>query len=98
MGFISDAIWIACIIVGVLFLLKYRTRKFSRTNAYGVEQFTSYSSKVKSKAKDSLLAGLVIFLTTFGVMMLAFHYEDSWGWIVILPAMAIIYGIWVPKS
>lgn len=96
MGLISDVIWGVCIIFGVLFLLKYRSRKFNRTNAFGVEQFLSYGDKVKSKAKDGLLAGLAIILTIFGVMMLSFRYADSWGWIVLIPAVAILYGIWVP--
>lgn len=96
MGLIFDAIWIACIIFGLLFFIKQRSRKFNRTNAFGVEQFSSYSEKVVSTTKDRFLFGSAVFLMVFGVMMLAFHYEDSWGWIVIIPALAILYGIWIP--
>ena len=96
MGMISDFVWITFIIIGILFLIKHRSRKFNRTNAFGVEQFTSYSGKLKSKAKDGLLVGLAVFFTIFGMMMLAFHYEDSWGWIVIIPAVALLSGIWIP--
>lgn len=96
MGFISDSISIACIIAGVLSLLKYKNRKFNRTNEFGVEQFGSYSEKLKSKAKDSFLAGCAIFFVVFGTIVLAFHYEDSWGWIVLAPVLAILAGIWIP--
>jgi hypothetical protein len=96
MGLISDGVSIVCIIVGILSLLKYLSRKFNRTNAFGVEEFTSYSGKLMSKTKDFFLVGVAIFFTISGVMMLAFHYQDSWGWIVIIPAMLILYGIWIP--
>lgn len=96
MGWYSDILWVMCIIFGVMLLLRYRKRKFNRTNAFGVEQFLSYSDKVKSKTKDGLLAGLAIILTIFGVMMLSFRYADSWGWVVLIPALAILYGIWIP--
>lgn len=96
MGLITDLIWIACILVGFLFLLKYRKRKFDRTNSTGIEQFTDFSGKVKSKTKDSVLAGLAIIFIIFGVMMLAFSYKDTWGWIVIIPTVAIMTGIWRP--
>lgn len=96
MELISDGISIVFIIVGILSLLKYLSRKFNRTNAYGVEQFTSYSGKVKSKAIDGFFVVSAVFFTIFGVVMLAFHYQESWGWIVIIPFMLILYGIWIP--
>ena len=77
-------------------ILKYKNRKFNRTNEFGVEQFGSYGEKLRSKTKDSFLAGFAIFFVVFGVVVLAYQYQNSWGWIVLAPVLAILAGIWIP--
>lgn len=77
-------------VFGALLALGRRKRKFGRTNAYGVERFSSYWGKLKAGTKDGLLGGLAIFLLSSGLLILAFRYVDSWGWIVILPVCAIM--------
>jgi hypothetical protein len=97
MEWMLDFLGILLAIAGGFLGLKQRTRKFDRTNQFGIEQFSSFSGKLVSKLKDGLLALLSIFLLTFGVMILAFHYQNSWGWLAILPAYAFICGVWLPK-
>lgn len=58
---------------------------FDRADQYGVEQFSSFWGKLVAKAKDKLISGIAITLLFGGLLALAFAYEATWGWIVLLP-------------
>lgn len=68
---------------------KARKRRFDRTNEAGVERFSSYGQKLRSKAWDAFLGGASIAFGIAGILILAYQYQDSWGWIVLLPALLI---------
>ncbi len=75
---------------GVLLALWRRKRKFDRTNAFGIEQFPSYFRKLVAGAKDGMLGGGSLIFSCAGLLLLAFRYVDSWGWIVVLPVCAFL--------
>lgn len=77
-------------VVGVMLGLWKRKRKFDRKNAFGVEQFSSYWGKLGARTKDGVLGSMSVILFSIGLLMLATHYVDSWGWIVLLPAYAFV--------
>jgi hypothetical protein len=68
-------------------LLTYwkRKRKFDRINEYGVERFPSYGRKLQARLAEGVLGFGSLVLLTAGVLILAFRFEDSWGWVVLLP-------------
>jgi hypothetical protein len=70
---------------GVILGLWRRKRKFDRTNAYGVEQFSSYWGKLGATTKDRFLGLSSLIFLSVGVLILAYRFEDSWGWVVMLP-------------
>ena len=76
---------IALLAIGFGLGLWRKRRKFYRTNAAGVEQFKSYSGKLKGTLLDGMLHVLSLFLLIMGAVTLGFHFQDSWGWIVLLP-------------
>ena len=76
--------------IGALLTLWRRKRKFDRTNPYGIEQFSDFWGKLGARTKDWLLRLGSIVLLSAGVLMLAFRYEDSWGWVVLLPVYAFM--------
>jgi len=78
---------------GLYFWVK--KRKFDRTNTAGVEQFASFSGKLGATFVDKFLAGLSAFCIFAGAIFMAFGFEDSWGWIVLLPIyFVLLIGIW----
>ena len=85
----SEYIGAVLLVIGAVLGLKRRKRKFDRTNEFGVERFESYGGKLRARLKDGLLGGSSIALLACGVLILAFRYQDSWGWIVILPVCAV---------
>lgn len=62
-----------------------KKRVFDRTNQYGDEQFSGFRGKLIAKAKDKLIFGIAITLLFGGLLAVAFAYEATWGWIVLLP-------------
>ena len=76
--------------VGVFFVLWKRKRKFDRTNNFGVEQFSSFWGKLGAKTKDGLIGVTALMLLSSGLLILAFRFQDSWGWIVLLPLYAFM--------
>ena len=81
------------LVVGGLLALWRRKRIFDRTNQYGVERFSSFWGKLGTKTKDGLLGGASIVLLSSGLLILAFRYQDSWGWVVLLPVFAFLLFI-----
>lgn len=84
----ADTIDVVLLVLGMFLMLRFRRRQFDRTNAFGVQQFTSYWAKIGAVTKDALLGGSSVLLLCSGVLLLAFNHVDSWGWIVVLPLMA----------
>lgn len=78
------------VVVGGVLGIWRRKRKFDRLNAFGVEQFSSYWGKLGSRTKDGLLGFGSLLLFSAGLLILASHYVDSWGWAVLLPVYLLI--------
>ncbi len=78
---------------GGLLALWRKKRIFDRTNQYGVERFPSFWRKLETRMKDGLLGGASIVLLSSGLLILAFRYEDSWGWVVLLPVYVFLLFI-----
>lgn len=76
--------------IGTLLALRARKRRFNRTNRFAVEQFSSYSVKLRARAVDGAISLASIVLLSGGVLLLAFEFESSWGWIVLLPVYAFM--------
>lgn len=75
----------------IYFLLKRRI--FLRTNPMGIEQFPSFTGKLRARIVDWSLKVVSIMLCTAGVLILAEIYADSWGWVVLIPALA--WGLFI---
>lgn len=90
MDWVSEYIGAMLLFIGAVLGLKRRKRKFDRTNEFGVERFESYGGKLRARLKDGLLGGSSITLIAAGILILALKYQDSWGWIVILPVCAVM--------
>jgi hypothetical protein len=84
--------WVAILLMagaaGLHFLWKRRV--FQRTNAYGVERFESYSSKLGAQSMDWSLKFGSLLLLLAGVLVLSYLHVDTWGWLVIAPALAFV--------
>jgi len=78
------------LVMGGLLALWRRKRIFDRTNRYGVERFSSFWGKLANRMKDGLLGGGSLLLFSAGLLILAFRYHDSWGWVVLLPVCAFL--------
>lgn len=86
----SEYIGAVLLVIGAILGFKRRKRRFDRTNEFGVERFQSYGGKLRARFKDGLLGFTSICLLFSGVLILAIQYQDSWGWIVLLPVCAIM--------
>jgi hypothetical protein len=68
------------IIFAGLFLYLWRNRRiFNRTNAYGVEQFSSYSGKLTARLGDISLWLIAVMTMTFGLTVIVQTHESTWG-------------------
>jgi hypothetical protein len=68
----------------------WKRRVFMRTNESGVERFESYSIQVGAKSIDWLLKFGSMLLLAAGVLILSYMHIDTWGWVVIAPALAYV--------
>lgn len=73
----------------------WKRRVFHRTNEAGVERFGSYSGKVLAQSFDWLLKFGSLLLLTAGVLVISYVYLETWGWLVIAPALAFVLFIWI---
>lgn len=73
------------LVAGVAFFLWLRKRKFDRMNAAGIQQYSSFGRKLVATAMDYVLAMLSIGFLLVGVLGLAVQFQDTWGWVVLLP-------------
>ena len=78
------------LVAGTSFYLWMKKRRFDRMNSAGVEQFESYSGKLAAVFLDKVLAGLSALCLIGGAVFLAYGFEDSWGWIVLLPLYVVL--------
>ena len=81
------------LVVSGLLALWRKKRIFDRTNEFGVERFSSFLGKLGTNTKDGLLGGASIVLLSSGLLILAFRYQDPWGWVVLLPVFAFLLFI-----
>ena len=54
----------------------------------GIEQFPSFTGKLREHTIDWLLKIVSIILCASGVLILSEIYVDSWGWMVLVPVLA----------
>ena len=97
MGWGAEYIGALLLALGLALTLAKRKRRFDRTNPFGVEQFPSYWGKLSDNIKDGLLRYLALIFLFAGLVILGFRFEDSWGWIVTLPAylfmLFLLFGL-----
>ena len=86
------------LVVGGLLVLWRKKRIFDRTNEFGVERYSSFMRKLGAKTKDGLLGGASFVLLSSGLLILAFRYQDSWGWVVLLPFFAFLLFVFFLAS
>ena len=86
----SDPLGIALLMLGAIFTVWFRKRRFDRTNAFGVQQFINYWSKIGAVVKDLILKSSAIILISAGILVLAFNHTDSWGLLIVLPVLAFV--------
>lgn len=85
---VVTAAGVGLLVAGVMFAFWVRKRRFDRTNEAGIERFPSYRGKVASRLFEACLSGASLILGVTGLLVLAFQYQDSWGWIVLVPFLA----------
>jgi hypothetical protein len=66
-------IGIILLAIGTLLALRARKRRFNRTNRFAVEQFSSYSVKLRARAADGVISLAAIDLLSSGVLILALN-------------------------
>lgn len=83
-------------LIGIIFLaiagtlaLWRRRRVFIRTNEYGVERFPSFGVKIRARLAEGAAGYFTVAFAVGGILLLAVEYQDSWGWIVLLPVLAL---------
>jgi hypothetical protein len=77
------------ILLAGLFLYLWRNRRiFNRTNAYGVEQFPSYSGKLTARFGDISLWLISVLSMTSGLAVMVQTHENTWGGVVY----AVFFG------
>ena len=87
-GFVLSGVGL--LIAGTGFFLWMKKRKFDRTNPAGVEQFPRFGRKLAAVSADKVLAIMSIVSLSAGTLILAQRFEDTWGWIVLLPVYAAL--------
>lgn len=71
----------------------WKRRVFHRTNEAGIQRFGSYSGKVRAQSFDRLLQFGALLMLTTGVLVISYVYVDTWGWVVIAPALTFVLFI-----
>lgn len=89
----NTLIGVILLAIGAVLAFLARKRRLDRTNRFGAEQFSSYLVKIRAQAVDGVINLAAILLLSGGVLILAFEFESSWGWIVLLPVYAYILFI-----
>ncbi|HQA35329.1 MAG TPA: hypothetical protein PLD41_16015 [Casimicrobium huifangae] len=79
--------------IGAVLAFKARKRRFDRINTFGVEYFSSYLQKLRARTFDGVISFAAILLLSGGLLVLAFEFESSWGWLVLLPVYAYMLFI-----
>jgi len=82
---LTDVIGLVLLAAGIASGLTAKTRRFDRTNQFGIERFPSFGAKLRSRSGDYLLGGIAICSMAIGTVLLASNHIDSWGWIVMGP-------------
>jgi hypothetical protein len=85
MALALDSLGVILLVLALVFAVSARKRRFDRLNELGIERFTSYGSKVRSKSADYFLIGSSIGCGVAGSTLLAFNHLESWGWIIAGP-------------
>jgi len=85
MNSIYDLMGLLLLGAGIALGLTASKRRFARTNRFGIERFSSFAAKLRSRSGDYLLKGGAIGSLAIGTLVLASDHIDSWGWIVMTP-------------
>ena len=74
--------------VSAVLALWHGKRRFSRKNAYGVEQFPGFFRKLGSKSLDASIRAGAIGIGVIAILVLAKYFESSGGCLILL----VVYG------
>jgi hypothetical protein len=80
---------ILSLVIGACLGVWKKKRKFDRTNKSGVEQFPSFSGKASARLLDGILFLSSAALLFAGLLMISLRYEDTFGWLVLIPVYAL---------
>lgn len=72
------------LVVGMILILWKEKREYARTNQYGVQQYRSFWSKIRSEAIDNALTGLGYGSAAAGALLFIFTDNTAASWIVLL--------------
>ena len=53
-----------------------------------MERFPSFAAKTGVRLKEGIASIAALLFGMAGVLLLAIEFQDSWGWIVLLPVLA----------
>ncbi len=88
-----SAIGIFFLIMGVVLFYRYRRRLFNRRNSHGVETYTSYANKLKTRLGDIVLAMAALFLVLTSCALFISSESSSLAEIGLLIGMAsVVYA------
>jgi hypothetical protein len=74
---------------GAMFVYQSKSRSFTRTNCLGIEQFSSYRSKVLSKLMDSTLLAMGYGCVGGALVILLVEYASEYFFMGILLWIAL---------
>ena len=90
---VGDILGVAAVLLGIFLFLWRSKRRFDRTNAAGIEQFSSFGGKVAARSWDAILLVVALASLTGGVLTAATEHVNTWGWIVLLPCYVGV--VWI---
>ncbi len=87
------AIGILFLIMGVILFYRYRRRLFNRRNSHGIETYTSYANKLKTRLGDLVLAMAALFLVLTGCALFISSESSSITLIgLLIGIVSVIYA------
>lgn len=90
MDWSSDIVSVLLLILGAIFGISAKKRKYERTNALGIERFASFWAMVRGRTGDFALTGIAICLLSLGTLLSAANHLETWGWVVVAPVCLFI--------
>lgn len=86
----EDIASIGATAIGLFCIYKSKQRRFRRTNQFGIEVFSSYFKKLKSRFIDETFFASGVLLLCYGSISLCIKYAGDMLWILILVLAALV--------